>query len=360
MKIGIDCRMILHSGIGVHLENILKHLQKEEGFTYYLFAPGEILDKVKLPDFYQHIEYRAGVYSLSEMRGHPRMSEMDLLHIPHFNVPFPYIKKCIVTIHDIIPYRMNELHTGIKKRLYLFFSLYAIRTYAKKIVTVSDFTAKDLELAFSYPQERMQTIYNAVNTRLFVPGEKLKSFKSKYNLPERYLLSVGIGKEHKNLAFLLDALLPLWKNESLKLPLVLAGSGGKIPDYLKPYREEVAEFIWACPHLPYEELPELYRNAELLIYPSLYEGFGFPVLEAQAVACPVYSSNASVLPEILKDSAYYFNPRDKEELQKGLLHILSSEENRLMFVEKGLKNIERFSWERSAAEFSKLYKSFLV
>lgn len=139
-------------------------------------------------------------------------------------------------------------------------------------------------------------------------------------------MSVGIGKSHKNLNFVLNALKPLWDSKILKTKWVLGGVSGKIPGYLQADIRGYEDRIFPMERLSLNELRCLYSCAGLFIFPSKYEGFGFPPLEAQACGLPVISSNATVMPEILKDSVYYFSPNKPEELQ-SLLRDFSKDRN---------------------------------
>jgi glycosyltransferase involved in cell wall biosynthesis len=137
---------------------------------------------------------------------------------------------------------------------------------------------------------------------------------------------------------------------------VLAGANGKIPEHLIEIIRPVEKFIIAFPRISYEELPLLYQNAKMLLFPSLYEGFGFPLLEAQGVGCPVLSSNVSVMPEILRSSAYYFDPKDKERFQEEFRLFILNPSLLKTKVPLGYANVKRFSWKRCAEETLELYR----
>lgn len=358
-KIGIDVRMIEHSGIGVRILNLVQHFAKEkrEGLDIYLFGNSEILGKYGLDKEFKIIEYNAGIYSIREFFGHSKMSDMDLLDIPHFNVPLRFLKKCIVTIHDIIPYKMKEFFPSKIKRIYMKLIFFLIKKYSHKVVSVSECTKSDLVEVFHFSETQIVNIYNGLNHELFYPHSKkeITEFRIKYNLEKEYLLTVGIGKGHKNLGFVIRTLTPLWLEGNLDLPLVLAGAGGKIPEHLVEVIRPVEKFIIPFQKISYEELPLLYQAAKMLIFPSLYEGFGFPLLEAQGVGCPVLSANVSVMPEILRGSAYFFDPTDEVKFQQEFRLFMLNPSLLKTKVPLGYENTKRFSWKKAAEETLRLY-----
>lgn len=359
-KIGIDVRMIEHSGIGVRILNLVQYLAKENlsGLEIYLFGNREVLNKYGLEKSFSIIEYNTPVYSIKEFLGHPKMKEMDILDIPHFNIPIRYLNKCVVTIHDIIPYKMKEFFPSKAKQIYIRLIFSLIRKYSKKVISVSECTKKDLVEEFHFSPEQIHNIYNGLNQDLFLARKEkeITLFKTQYELTKDYLLTVGIGKGHKNLQFVIRSLTPLWIEGNLDLPLILAGTGGKIPEHLLEIVKPIEKFIIPFPKLAYEELPLLYQGAKMLIFPSLYEGFGFPLLEAQGVGCPVFSSNASVMPEILGNSAFLFDPVNEKKFQEELRLLLLNPSLLKSKRQLGYENVKRFSWKKAAEETVYVYK----
>lgn len=386
LAIGLDARMIAHSGIGMRIRGLLKYLgpiAAKKNFQIYLFGDVTTIlnEGISCHEFsgfeknrneisknsskkekefsYPVIRYRSPIYSFSEFLGHPLMGKMDLLDIPHFNAPLRYLKKSIVTIHDIIPFRMREFHSGFLKRIYMQVIFRLLRRFSKKIVSVSRYTAKDLESVFGFSKEEITVIHNGIDQSVFYPATvtEKKKFLKKYGLKEGYLLSVGIGKGHKNLNFVLDVLKSLWDSKTLKIKWVLGGASGKIPDYLQADVAGYEDRILSIDRLSLDELRCLYSCAGLFIFPSKYEGFGFPPLEAQACGLPVISSNTTVMPEILLDSVFYFSPDKPEELQNLLRNFSKARNEVKHLIPKGKKNSARFSWEKAALEILEVYKS---
>ncbi|PKA17746.1 glycosyltransferase family 4 protein [Leptospira haakeii] len=363
IKIGFDARMIAHSGIGSRIKGLLNWLgdiASKKGIQIILLGNPDILKKnlsPKVLSSYEIIEYNAGIYSIKEWFGISEMKELDLLDIPHFNAPLKFLDRCVVTIHDIIPFRMKQFHSSFLKQSYMKIVFLLIRKKAKKIITVSDFTAKDITEVFSFSPSQMRTVYNGLDSKTFSPksDSEKKKFLKQYGLKPGYLLSVGIGKEHKNLGFVLKSLKKLWSEQRIKVDWVIAGSGGKLPDYLAEDAKGWEDRIKLVPYLSEQELATLYSGAGLLVYPSLYEGFGFPPVEAQSCGCPVYSSNSSVLPEILEDTAFFFDPTDSHSFETDLVKLLDSPKLLSSKTKKGLKNSKRFDWKKSATEIVEEY-----
>ncbi|MCR1792027.1 MULTISPECIES: glycosyltransferase family 1 protein [unclassified Leptospira] len=363
IKIGFDARMIAHSGIGSRIKGLLHWLgdtAAKKGIDIVLLGNPDLIKKnlsPKVLSTYEILEYNAGIYSIKEWFGFPEMKEFDLLDIPHFNAPLKFIDRCVVTIHDIIPFRMKQFHSSFLKQVYLKLVFLLIRKKAKRIITVSDFTAKDIIEVFSFSPFQIRTIYNGLDSKIFSPKSdpEKKKFLKRYGLKPGYLLSVGIGKEHKNLGFVLRSLKKLWSEKKFKIDWVIAGSGGKLPEYLAEEAKGWEDRIKLVPYLSEQELAALYSAAKLLVYPSLYEGFGFPPIEAQSCGCPVYSSNSSVLPEILEDTAFFFDPKDSASFEIGLVQLLDSPKLLNSKTKAGLKNSKRFDWKKSATDIVEEY-----
>jgi glycosyltransferase involved in cell wall biosynthesis len=341
--IGFDARMIEHSGIGTRIQNLLKFwVPSFENEKIFLFGNPEQIRNHSIPKNSEIIPYSVPIYHPRELLGHPHFKKMDLLEIPHFNAPTPFLKKSIITIHDIIPYRMRDIHGSFKKRAYLYYQFAMLKNFSHTVVTVSDFTKTDLLSAFDWKRDNIYKIYNGVDETIFNMNKK--PVKLTIDLPKEYILTVGIGKDHKNFPFLWKNIKFLIQNKKLNIPLVVMGAGNFWPTDFPNLTEEDMKSIILLPKLPLEEIPQIYQNAKFMIYPSLYEGFGFPAVEAGAMGCPVLSSNRTVLPEILGESAVYFDPHSDEDLRDKIQDLLKNPEQLKFMSLKGIENAKRFSW----------------
>ncbi len=358
LKIGFDARMIEHSGIGVRIQHILEFWPfSSTDIELHLFGDVQILKNYSLPHNCILHSYRAKVYSIRELFGHWKMIDLDILDVPHFNVALPFLRKTIVTVHDLIPFHFKEAHSSLFKRVYLQVIFFLIKNFSKQIQTVSEFTKNDLVSTFFFSPERIQTVYNGISLDLFSAKSDalIQNFRKQYNLPETFLLLVGIDKPHKNLPFVFLNLEELWLSQKTKIPIVIAGTNGKISPSLQKFRESFPDFVIILPRIPYSDLSTLYQSATLLVYPSLWEGFGFPGLEAQASGLPVLASNRSALPEVLKSSAAYFDPENSENFQKELLSLLGNEKKRRDLAISGKKNAKDWAWSRVLQDYRSLY-----
>ena len=350
--------MILNSGIGTQVLYVLKELVKKQNLDLDLIGNPADIYRI-LPEFEgKVVPFTADIYTASEQIFFPKIKE-GLLHIPHYNAPISQLNRSLVVVHDLIHLQSEEFKNP-KFRIYAGFILGMVARKAKYIVTVSEYTKQEMIKRFPAAIDKISVIQNGLDHSLFRPQKDrdIQDFKKKYTLPDHFFLTVGIGKRHKNIDFVIRSLAPLWKAKTIKQELVMAGTGGRIPDYVRKEIDEngVDQFINLMPYLSSEELPLLYASADALIMPSLLEGFGFPVIEAMACGTCVLSSDRSSLPEIAGDAAFYFNPEDSASLSQSVQEFLSNSEERKKILANGIKQSKRFSWVKHAEELIKIYR----
>ena len=251
---------------------------------------------------------------------------------------------------------------GPHYRIYAYVLLWLVSRFARRVATVSDTTRREFLSRFPAAAARTSLLYNGIDHRVLKPGSEkaVKAFRKEYGLPARFLLVIGIGKRHKNVDFAIEALAQEWKSGRCKIPLVLGGTGGKIPDYIRESleREGVVDRLLVVPFLKNEELPLLYSAAELFILPSLYEGFGFPLVEAMACGTPAITSRSSCMPEIGGDAARYFDPRDREDFISTLYSVVGNRKLRAEMVRAGLKRAKNFDWNEHIDGLMRIYREF--
>ncbi len=354
-----DARMVGNSGIGTQIQNVVQHLIHSPIPLELLGDPGLI--QQYFPEFRGPITpFYSPIYSIAEQLKFPALKKGYILHSPHYNASLRHLKNSVVVVHDLIHLQSIEF-AGPAYRAYATLFLTAVSRYARAIVTVSETTRRELIARFPAAEEKTTVVYNGINHSLFYPrsAKSISLFKTKYSLPARYFLVVGIGKRHKNMDFVIRSLAERWKSGELKIPLVIGGSAGRLPDYVAEVVEslQVSSLIHLAPMLPLEELPLLYSGAELFLMPSLLEGFGFPVIEAMACGVPVLSSTASSLPEIGSHSALYFDPYDSSSLLTAMDKVLYNEKKRKKIVENGLKRARFFDWKHHTTEMIRIYQS---
>jgi glycosyltransferase involved in cell wall biosynthesis len=256
----------------------------------------------------------------------------------------------IVTHHDVTYKRYPE---SFSKKFRLFYSLLIpmMLKNSKKLLTVSEFSKKEINDIYGYPVDKIEIIYNAVSEK-FKKSERL-------NESERYFLAVSSPNFHKNFHGMLKAfeLLGSKYNVSLKIIGKTAASFSK-QDFSSLIKN--SEKIKFMGRVDDDEMISLYQNALAFVFPSFYEGFGIPPLEAQSCGCPVISSNMASMPEVLRDSAIYFDPKNETDIASAMEKIILDSHLRTELISKGDANIQRFSWHDSAAKVSRIVDELLV
>ncbi|MBH2809721.1 glycosyltransferase family 4 protein [Serratia liquefaciens] len=255
----------------------------------------------------------------------------------------------IITHHDINYLRYPQSYSKSFILFYKSFIPMMIKT-SKHLLTVSEFSKKEITDTYHFSTEKTSVIYNATGNH-FSPKEKTDS--------DIYFLAVASKNYHKNHHGMIDAFCDFQRNNTINKKVTL-----KIIGYsLNPFSNEGSEMGNNMEGIEYlgrvsdKELIKLYQNAYAFIFPSFYEGFGIPPLEAQACGCPVLASNQASIPEILGNSALYFNPFDKSEMTQVMINIIENEELRNRLIKEGSENVNRFSWEESAKKLNLLART---
>ncbi len=266
--------------------------------------------------------------------------------------PFFLPKSCILAplVTDLAVYRMPEVYQ--RSRVFLWRLQYGyVRRRANFFLAISEFTKKEIAELWNIPPEKIHIVPCACSSALapVKSPERSERLRRKYSLPERFVLFVGNSNPRKNLKRLIQAFDRAKTGGDLPHQLVIAGEQGWKFDRNQAVegirnREDV-RFIG---FVPGEDMPALYSAASLFAFPTLYEGFGIPVLEAQACGVPVLTSRCSALPEVGGDGAFYVDPYDVESISGGIRTVLTAPALAKELVQKGLENIRRFSWESSA------------
>ena len=360
MRIVIDFRIFgtKPGGLGRYNQEFLSELKKLDKSNHYILLFKET-PEINLPDNFEIKICDCHWYGIKEQIVLPWVLyklKPDLVHFPHFNVPIFYSGNFVVTIHDLImtkfPSRKaSTLNTFWFKIKYWFYKQVirnAVKN-SKKIIAVSKFTAKDIKEYFQLEDreaKKIEVIYEGVSTYF-------SSQKEPFNLPQNYFLYIGNAYPHKNLEFLIEVFKEFWQKHS-EYYLILVGQ----KNY---FYEKLAKDI-DCPNVIFtgyvadDKLDSYYKNARAYIFPSLYEGFGLPPLEAMSYGLPVLSSNSSSLPEVLGHSALYFNPKDREDLKKKMFEIINDNDLRNNLIRTGYKQIDKYSWRKMSEEILEIYK----
>lgn len=289
------------------------------------------------------------------------LPEAELFHATeHLLLPLRAIPT-VLTVHDLIFRHLPEHHKPLNRwYLNLTMPLYCRR--ATHVIAVSEHTRRDLVAAYDVPPQKVTVVHEAADPRFRPqPPEKVTAVRARYRLPERYLLFVGTIEPRKNLSRLLHAF-ELVYAERLTDSLVVVGKRGWLCDdfFARLARSPVQKAVILPGYVPDEDLPAVYAGAQAVVFPSLYEGFGLPVLEAMACGTPVVASRASSIPEVGGDAARYFDPTDVEEITALIRRVLQNTTLREEMRTRGLAQAGRFSWAQAASETHRVYDAVLM
>ncbi|MBC8034702.1 MAG: glycosyltransferase family 4 protein, partial [Chitinophagaceae bacterium] len=279
--------------------------------------------------------------------------KLDILISPTTHGSF-ILKNQIITIHDLISLRYDNI--SAHQRFYFKYLLPFLVSRAKLIIAISEATKKDIIELLHCPEEKVKVIYNGFDHSHYnMLNVKTSYITEKYGF-KNYLLAVGPTYAHKNFETLLKAYNSFDVSFRDHHPLLIAG-GKKA--YLGQLKKMVSDLnldkhVHFLGYVPFELMPSLYREAKALVFPSLHEGFGFPLLEAMACGCPVIVSNTSSMPEVCGDAVVYFDPLNQEALARSIKEVLNNESLQEDLRRKGIIQVQKFSWEQTAKSFKKL------
>lgn len=282
---------------------------------------------------------------------------VDLLHAPVNVVPLLSVVPSVVTIHDLSFMVMPDRFLPAKRRYLETFTRLTVRR-ARHVIADSEHTRGDVIRLLGLPPERVTAVPLGVSEH-FRPSseEELARFRDRHGLPERYLFYLGTLEPRKNLVTLLRAYARL-RGRGLDWPLVLAGGKGWLyEDVFKAVEDlNLSDHVRFAGYVSFEEQPLWYGAATIFVYPSTYEGFGLPVLEAMACGTAVVTSTASSLPEAAGDAGLLIDCRDEEALAGAIERLAGDEELRTDLARRGLAQAARFPWSRTAAETVRVYE----
>lgn len=345
MKVAIDVSPLKTAhrfrGIGVYAQNLTEALKKHSDANFQV----ELVEKGKIS------------------------GDTDLIHYPYFDLfwmtlPLIKKKKTVVTVHDVIPLIFpDEYPPGIKGKVKFQIQKLSLRG-VRAVICDSESSKKDIFSYLNYPKEKTFVVYLAPSDK-FRPLEpktqNLKLIIRKYSLPNRFVLYVGDVNYNKNVLGLVKAC------KNIKSPLVIVGKQAAQGEFdqahienqplvqlIKQYGKDPQ--VLRLGYVPDEDLVGLYNLATVYCQPSFYEGFGLPVLEAMASGTPVVTSNQSSLPEIVGRAVVMIDPYDTNDLANGLTVAIEDEDLREDLIQRGLNQVKKFSWEKTAGETYQVYR----
>lgn len=352
MIIGIDgSRAFIDKKTGTenYSYQLISHLvQLDQTNNYHIFLrPQNSKPKGSWPTnlHFTTIPYPR-LWTQAGLAGQTYRENLDVLFVPSHTLPLirkPGLKT-VLTVHDLGAEYLPTTHQ-LKQRLYLkLMTNYQLKS-ATHLIAVSEATKQDIIKRVGVRAEKISVVYEGYNQNLFKPTKSVVSGE--------YFLFVGTIQPRKNLERLIKAYAQFLKQQgpSKQPELVLAGSKGWLADeiYALPARLGIKNQVKFLGYVPDEKLPALYSGAKAFLFPSLFEGFGLPILEAMACGCPVLTSNISSMPEVGGDAALYVDPYSVEDITRGIEKIMN-QELRIKNIKKGFEQVKKFSWEKCAKE----------
>lgn len=365
------------TGTGRYVYNLLHALGRVDGITDYLvMSPKTPVETPETPSTFHWQTVQVGQLSRRredltklawEQNAFPaaaKREDANVMHVPYFAPPLRTFRiPSLVTIHDVIGLRLPLYHSSPAAQLYNRLVSRAAR-HASMIIAVSDFTRRDIVDALGIPEERIRVIREAPDARYrrITDPMTLRETREKYGLGERFVLYVGGLDQRKNLAMLIGAFAAVYHELGERdLQLFIAGepqklgSGPLFPDW-RPLAATfgVAEQVLCAP-IDEEDMPRLYSATSCFAFPSLYEGFGLPPLEALACGAPVVCSDRTSLPEVVGSAGVLVDPEDPDRFGAAMLRVLSDTRYADDLRARGLVRVKQFGWDHVAVETSSLY-----
>jgi len=354
---------ILHrniSGTERYIFHLLKNISNfsNQDYSYCLVGSHKVAN----------LHFNKGISSIAEIQPN---NEIDLYHRTYqFNhirelLEILFANRSVFTFHDLILCKYPEYFNNDDEYQNFMSYMKMGLMFSDRIIAISEHAKKDVMSMFNVPDNKIDVIYHGIDMGKFkwIRDEKaLLNFRKKYDLPGKYILYLGTDYPHKNLKNLLIAFSLLLKESGFAdTYLVLAGNSytrdkGK---YLKEYIIPVKKNVINIGYINDDEISLLYNASNLFVFPSLHEGFGFPVLEAFSCGVPVICSNATSLPEIAGDAAYMVDATDPKQISEAMKIVLEDSHLRKNLVQKGLKRVSEFTWERCARETLGTYEKAL-
>lgn len=368
MKIGIIVDVLARrkTGIQYYTDMILTHLKKiDKKNEYVLIHSKDVkLDK-KYADFKKLTYYTPKIpfqrlFKTFFIIRILKKEGFDIIHTPTHTSPtlFKLPIKTVTTVHDITPIILPETHSWKSNAFHKYFFPRILKN-CDKIIVDSKSTQKDLIEKLGIKKEKIELTYLGLHPGYKIIDKKIVDKElTRLGIKEEYLLFVGTLEPRKNIITLIKAFIEL-KKKGIKEKLVIAGGKGwnysKIFNLIK--ENNLEQEIKFTGYVSEAQLVSLYNGAKIFVYPSTYEGFGLPVLEAMACGCPVITSNVSSLPEVAGDAAILLkNPKDTKELVDTINNLLKNKGKIGELREKGLKQAKKFSWEKCARETIRVYE----
>jgi len=361
LRVGIEAQLLAHKwqvGTRRYTEELIKNLLKGSNKNLYvLYTAGDILSREEYAGCVKKFVVNSTDILLDN-------TPIDVFHCPNHSysifdvLTLAKFKASVITIHDLILYHRPDYHSTFKEYATYRQLMELSVQVADRIIAVSENTKRDLVENLGVSPEKVHVVYLGIDFNRFNTDDKLMNISSTYNIDSEYILYVGTNFPHKNLRNLVAAFEKLIRTKRLPHVLVLVGSSFNSFERkaLSGLAERLGGRLRLLGHVPDTDLPALYRNASLFVFPSLYEGFGIPPLEAMACGTPVVASNATSIPEVVGDAALVVDCTDVDELAEAMHRALTDKHLRQSLIKAGFERARTFRWENTARKTARVYK----
>jgi glycosyltransferase involved in cell wall biosynthesis len=368
MKIGIDVRCLMqnnYSGVSWYTYNLLLSIFKlDKSNEYILFynnskpidMPRFDGDNIKYAGFnYSNKIFSLGLQTLSKPEIDKMIGGVDVFFMPNINFA-AFSSKCkrVITVHDLSYLKYPQFWTFKSKIWHKILLNKKIIQNADKIIAVSKNTKMDLINILGINEDKIQTVYEGVDSKFKPISNKteIERVKKRYKLPHKFILYIGTLEPRKNIESIIDA----YNKLNINQDLIIAGSIGWKADQIKKLAQKNSK-IKLIGYIGEEDKRGLYSLADLLVYPSYYEGFGLPLLESMACGTPIIAGSNSSQVEVVEKSGLLIDPYNVNELAQAMKFILEKDTLKNELIISGLERVKNFSWERSAEKTLNLFKN---
>ncbi len=357
----IDARLIYAPGIGTYLKNLLSQM-KQTPWKWFALIHKQQASKLSEWPWIEPIVFGSSIYSLKEQFEYVlKIPRVDLFWSPHYNVPCLPIRarRRLVTIHDVF----HLAHASALKpaeKLYAKLMMQGAMRLSDRVITGSIFSKEEIAKYTKINASDLSVIPYGVNPEIFYPDTgKKDTIIAKYGIQRPFILYVGSLKTHKNLKGLIKTFSLLVDRGYDDLDLVIVGGKSDVKQLCiaHPQIQNKLRFVG---HVSDEELPFFYRRAKLFVFPSFYEGFGFPPLEAMSSGCPTVVARAGAMPEVCGGGALYVDPHSPENMASAIEDLLQSEEMCKELSLRGLERSRHFCWKRCVEAHCKVIESLIL
>lgn len=365
LRVGFDARMIENSGIGRYIQNLLPRLPDQGVDVIAWMLPEQATDPRWAFDGVERRELDAKIFSISEQRAVGRAAQearIDLLHIPHLNAPLLCRVPMVVTIHDLIPFFYPEAIAARFGGVYFHAMARLTPRRAQRVLTVSEHTRRDLIAHTGADPTKITSIPLAVDDVFSEPAtlKVRRSVRERFGLTGRYLLYAGQWKTYKNVDLLLDVMQHLDPDRFPDLKLVLVGKEDpRVPMRETLSRRGIQDRVAITGYLSDQELVALYQEATIFAFPSRYEGFGLPPLEAMAAGIPVIASDRASLPEVVGDAGLILSPDSMLEWLQAVESLCQDPARHQALSSLGSARAAMFRWDRVAERTVDAYRQVI-